>query len=132
MPAGDRRQQTNGTTIILECRSMSIDDPTVIDFVTLDRDGAVVLVMVEGRPWGGSEPRLEELKDKVRAYETFVRSGEIYEKYPTLTGKPVVFELRSVNRPDPATQRFIDDVRSRLEAFSIGFSVKQIGTRPSE
>jgi hypothetical protein len=37
---------------------MTVDNPKIIDFVTLGPDGAAVLVMVEHRPWDGTDERL--------------------------------------------------------------------------
>jgi hypothetical protein len=39
-------------------KPMTVDNPKIIDFVTLGPDGAAVLVMVEHRPWDGTDERL--------------------------------------------------------------------------
>ena len=110
---------------------MSVEDSSVVDFVTVEPSGEVILVMVEGRDWDGSDERLYELQEKINSYSAFVRDGEIREKYPELTGRPVRLELRCVGVPDPRTAHFLELVRSRLQEERLGFSVKQIGARPS-
>jgi hypothetical protein len=126
MPTRPVNQQTEKNWVV------SVDDPSVIDFVTQSRDGDVVLVMVEGRPWDASAARLAELANKVSVYVSFVSSGEIYSKYPELVGKPIAFELRSIELPDAVTQELIDKMRLRLKRIGIDLMVRQIGASPSE
>ena len=111
--------------------AVSIDDPDVIDFVTEDPTGHVVLVMVEGRQWDGSDDRLTELDNKINTYASFVFEKELVAKYPDLAGKPIVFELRCVDAPDSKTARFLATVSEKLKKLGVQFDVRQIGIRPS-
>ncbi len=110
---------------------MSVDNPSVIDFVAHDPKGTVVLVMVEGREWDGSTERLGQLQEKINNYLTFATDGEMLKKYPELTGKPVRLELRCIGAPDETTEQFLTLVRRTLSEQGIVFSVKQIGSVPS-
>jgi len=110
---------------------MSVENPEVIDFVTQDDQGTVILVMVEGRQWDGSEERIVELENKINAYASFVFEGGLLSKYPHLVGKPVIFELRSTGLPDAKTAEFLKLVRDRLRTRDIGFEIRPIGLRPS-
>jgi len=110
---------------------MSVEDPKVIDFVAHDPSGEVILVMVEGREWDGSNERLFQLQEKINSYASFASDGQLIEKYPELAGKPVRLELRCVGAPDPNTASFLDIVRGRLREEGLSFSVKQIGLNPS-
>ena len=111
--------------------AMSVEDPGVIDFVVQDPGGAVVLVLVEGREWDGSDERLFQLQEKINSYASFASEGPLTEKYPELAGKPVRLELRCVGRPDPKTASFLNMARERLEEEGLAFTVKQIGQVPS-
>ena len=124
MHAGLNRETPNS-------RSMSVEDPKVIDFVAHDPSGEVILVMVEGREWDGSNERLFQLQEKINSYASFASDGQLIEKYPELAGKPVRLELRCVGAPDPNTASFLDIVRGRLREEGLSFSVKQIGLNPS-
>ena len=109
---------------------MSIEQATVIDFVAQDPSGEVVLVMVEGREWDGSEGRLFELQEKINTYVSFARDGEMLEKYPELARKPVALELRCVSPPDPKTARFLEMARQRLTEVGLAFRSKPVGSVP--
>lgn len=110
---------------------MSVEDRNVIDFVAHDPSGEVVLVMVEGREWDGSNERLFQLQEKINSYASFACDGQLIEKYPELAGKPVRLELRCVSEPDPNTASFLAMVRGKLLEEGLSFSVKQIGLNPS-
>jgi hypothetical protein len=110
---------------------VSVDNPKVIDFVTHDPSGEVILVMVEGREWDVSKERLFQLQEKINSYASFASDSELIEKYPELAGRPVRLELRCVGAPDPGTANFLDRVRGRLREEGLSFSVKQIGLNPS-
>lgn len=110
---------------------MSVEDPTVIDFVTHDPSGEVVLVMVEGREWDGSDERLFELQEKINSYASFAVDGQLVEQHPELAGKPVRLELRCVGPPDPKTASFLDMVRGKLDEEGLEFGIQQIRRDPS-
>jgi hypothetical protein len=110
---------------------VSIDQSDVIDFVAVDEDGTVVLVMVEGREWEGSDVRLRELQTKVNTYASFALDGELGAHDPELQGKAVRFELRCVSEPDARTGDFLGQIERRLTFESIPFRVKLIGPDPS-
>jgi hypothetical protein len=105
---------------------VSVEDPNVIDFVAHDPSGEVVLVMVEGRDWDGSDERLFELQEKINSYASFATDGQLVEKYPELSGKPVRLELRCVSPPDPKTAGFVEMVRGKLREQGLDFRVQQI------
>jgi len=109
--------------------SLSIEGPGVVDFLAHDPDGHVVLVMVEGREWDGSDERLFELQEKINAYASFALDGQLVEKHPELAGKPVCLELRCVAPPDPKTSSFLEVVRRKLEEEGLSFRIQQIGTQ---
>jgi hypothetical protein len=110
---------------------MTVENPNVIDFVAHEPSGEVVLVMVEGRNWDGSEERLFELQEKINSYASYAFDGQMLEEHPELAGKPVRLELRCAGAPDTGTAKFLEMVRERLKDEGLGFSVKEIGTTSS-
>jgi len=99
--------------------------------VAHDPNGEVVLVMVEGREWDGSNERLLQLQEKINSYASFARDGQLLEKHPELVGRPVSVELRYVSPPDPKTADFLDRVSRKLREEGLPFRSKQIGSHPS-
>ena len=97
----------------------------VIDLLVHDAKADVVaLIMVEPRPWDGSELRLFQLQEKINAYLSFALDGEFAETYPTLTHKPLRLQLDCASAPDPATQRFLAVVRDQIAFQGIGLDVR--------
>ena len=87
----------------------------------------VALVMVEPRPWDGSEPRLFQLQEKVNAYLSFALDGEMAEAYPALVGKRLRLQLECASPPDPATLRFLGIVRDQIAFQGIKLEVRVQG-----
>ena len=110
---------------------MSVEDPDTIDFLAHDPSGEVVLVMVEGREWDGSDVRLFELQEKTNGYASFVLDGKLIEQHPELLGKPVRFELRCARPPDPKTAGVLEMVSRKLEEEGLTLRVQQIRSDPS-
>ena len=78
-----------------------VEDPSKIDLVTFDpaRD-EYILVLVEPRPWDGSEERARQLITKVDNYRFFVSSGQLAKNYPESVGKAVRLQLDCDDIPD--------------------------------
>jgi hypothetical protein len=111
---------------------MSVEDAHLVDFISFDPTGEIVLIMVEGREWDGSNRRrLFELQEKVNSYASFACEGQLFEQHPELVGKQVRLELRCISPPDPATAKFLDMVREKLMERGLPFAIKQIRTSPS-
>ena len=128
------RLATRGDATNLQTMSvapMSLEQAGIIDFVAHDPSGVVVLVMVEGRDWDGSNERLFQLQEKINNYASFASDGQLSKEYPDLAGKPVRLELRCVGQPDPKTASFLARVREKLEAAGLAFGVKRISQNPS-
>jgi hypothetical protein len=107
---------------------MTIDNPDIIDLVTYDRTGAILLVMIEHRPWDGSPDRLEQLQAKFDRYIACVRTGELVARYPFAAGRRLQIELRAYEDPDQATSLVLDQMRSRLAAHGLTLAVKKLRT----
>jgi hypothetical protein len=107
------------------------NDRGVIDFISEDPSGAVVLIMVEGREWDGSDAQLIELQKKIDSYVTFVKDGHLVAEHPELAGKPVRIELRSVNALDRRTAGILAMIRVELASKQLDLSVKQLRKGPT-
>jgi hypothetical protein len=111
--------------------TVSVEDPNVIDFIAYDENGTVVLIMVEGRHWDGSDARVFELQEKIKTYVSFVADGQLIEQHPDLRGKPVRLELRCVSPPDPKTAGFLRMAGQELENEGLSLKIQQIRRNPS-
>jgi hypothetical protein len=74
---------------------MSVEDPSVVDFVGFDeRAGEVVLTISDHLYWH-QEGHLELLERKIAAYLSFTTSGALTQQYPQAADRKVVFLLAS-------------------------------------
>jgi len=109
--------------------SRMADDPHIIDFIARDKDGGVILILVEGREFDGSTERVVELQTKIAAYAEYVTDGGLVRDHPDLAGKPVRVELRCVHAPDPVTAHVLTAVQSVLLEHGVPMAVKQVRRR---
>lgn len=95
--------------------------------------GEIVLIMVEPRPWDGSEERLFQIQEKLNAYLSFALDGELFDTFPQLVGKPVRVQLDCAETPDPVIEHFINNIREHLAVQEMKFAVRVVGEpMPSE
>ena len=108
---------------------MAVDDPSVIDLVSLAPDGAVALVMVEPRPWLDRE-QLYGLQEKVNSYASYALDGGLLSDYPHMTGRAIRLELRCTTLPREQDAEFIAGISQSLSAVGLEVRVVQLSVRP--
>ena len=72
---------------------MSIEDPNVIDFVSLDQNGNVFLTISDHLEWDADNEHLLLLQEKINSYLSSIESGDIYKKYPKAKGLKIIINL---------------------------------------
>ena len=104
------------------------ENPRGLDALAFDGEtGEAVLIMVEPRPWDGSEERLFQLQEKVNAYLSFALDGEMTDAFPHLAGKPVRLQLDCAVAPDPSVEQFVAAVREHIALQDMTFAVRLVG-----
>ncbi len=102
-----------------------VEHAHVIDIITQDgKTGEVTLIMVEQRPWDGSELRLFQLQEKINAYLSFALDGEMVEAYPQFAGKKLRLRLDCVGMPGSDVVGFLSTVREQIGFQGIDFEVR--------
>lgn len=105
-------------------QARGVENPGVIDLLKHDAGtDEVSLVMVEPRPWDGSELQLFQLQEKFNAYVSFALDGELAEVYPSLKDKKLCLELECATAPDAAVLRFLEMVREQISFQDISLIV---------
>ncbi len=100
----------------------------VIDIVAHDAKAeTVTLIMLEPRPWDGSELRLFQLQEKINAYLSFALDGEMAEAYPALVAFPLRLQLDCATPPDSMTVSFLSHVREQIAFQGIDLQVRVMG-----
>lgn len=106
---------------------IGLHNPLVIDVLARDPDGAIRLVMLEDRPWDGSDERLLELQNKVNAYLSYALDGQLEREHPGTGGSALVLELDCVEPPDAMVRGLLGPLRAALEPLRVRFEVKLRG-----
>ncbi len=103
-----------------------VRNPRVIDLIFSQPD-AVVLRMIEDRPWDGSVEQVEQLGEKFNNYLDYVLDGWFLKQYPNYQGKQVIIELEYAAEPGEREQRLFGEMRQYAGSVGIGFQAKIAG-----
>jgi hypothetical protein len=105
-----------------------VEHAHVIDIVADDaKTGEAVLIILEPRPWDGSELRLFQLQEKLNAYLSFALDGEMAETYPGLMSKPLRIQIDCLGMPDSTVVEFLSVVREQVGFQGINLEVRVMG-----
>ncbi len=108
-----------------------VEHAGVIDALTQDpATGEITLLMVEPRPWDGSELQLFQLQEKLNAYLSFALDGEMEDAYPALAGKPLRIQLDCATAPDAMTRNLLKMVRDQIAFQGIDLQVRAAAPAP--
>jgi hypothetical protein len=101
-----------------------IQNPKVIDLISRDAEtGAVVLTMLEPRPWGAAQNQIRQIEDKLNAYLQYALGGNLEHDYPQYAGAPMTFRLECAELPGEQETAFLDDVVKFAAQDNIEFLV---------
>jgi hypothetical protein len=104
-----------------------VHNPRVVDLVSLDGErDAVVLLMLEERPWGSAPEQLRQLEEKFNRYLGYVQGGFLAQQYPQYQGKAVRFRLDCATPPGDAERRMLEAMKRFAAGQEIGFEVNVI------
>ncbi len=101
---------------------MAIDNPDVVDIVSIEPSGSVVLTISDHLDWLDSISHQQILQVKINRYLAFVESGEILDRYPDAQRRNVVVRVVTQFEPDVAGLRFLDLVKSALARAGVQFA----------
>jgi hypothetical protein len=105
-----------------------VEHAHVIDLIADDtKTGEVTLIMLEERPWDGSEIRLFQLQEKINAYLSFALDGEMAEAYPQFANRKLRIQLDCVGMPDSGVVEFLSMVREQIAFQGINLEVRVVG-----
>lgn len=100
---------------------MSVDQTNVIDIVSKNGKGEIVLTISDHLDWKNVHEHLVLLQEKINTYLTFLRSGEIYRKYPDARKRQIAIEVMFHYAPHPAADPLLSNVKSTVEEAGYGF-----------
>ena len=109
---------------------MSVDQPEVIDVVSKDKKGSIVLTISDHLDWNNTQEHLLALQEKINTYLTFLDSGEVYKKYPDAKGRPAEIEIMFHYPPNLQANQFLAKVKPIVENSGYGFRFEQFSSTP--
>ena len=104
---------------------MSVENKKVIDVVSIDKDGSVVLTISDHLEWDEDNEHLLVLQDKINAYLGAIESGELYGTYPKAKDRKIVIEIVALHSPNKEGLIFLQQVKDILEPAGYKFYFKQ-------
>lgn len=109
---------------------MSVQDPKVIDFVSLACEPDTALLIVSDHmEWKDNREHELALQEKLNGYLRFVESGELYIRLPKAKGKRIEFRVVFQHGPDEKGGAFLDRVKVAIQNAGFSFSY-QVGITP--
>jgi hypothetical protein len=110
--------------LIAEFGENGVQNPVVIDLITLDKaSDTVILVMTERRPWGAVAQQFTQIEEKVNRYMGYVLDGFLAEHYPQYMGKAVRIRLDCAEAPQGESARFVEAMTDAIETHGIHFAM---------
>lgn len=101
---------------------MSVEQLDVVDVISTDKSGQVVLTISDHLDWSNSEEHQTILQAKLNKYLAFVESGELLTRYSDAKDRPVAIEVVFKYRPDQSGWNFLAKATAVIE--SAGFTLR--------
>ena len=101
---------------------MSVEQLDVVDVISTDKSGQVVLTISDHLDWSNSEEHQTILQAKLNKYLAFVESGELLNRYSDAKDRPVAIEVVLKYRPDQSGWDFLANATAVIEAA--GFTLR--------
>ena len=99
---------------------MAVNDTSVIDLISLDAAGRVVLSIADHLLWEDSE-HFKLLKEKLNTYCQYVETGQLYDEYEQARDASVRIILMCTHAPNASAVDFLASAKSLLEAEGLEF-----------
>ena len=102
---------------------MAIDNPEVIDAISINDAGETVLTITDHLDWNEENEHLLLLQEKINTYLGFMESKEIYESYPKARGRKIVIEIVSQFPISEGAGNFLKSAKTVIK--EAGFQLRQ-------
>ncbi|GIQ61377.1 hypothetical protein Flavo103_45120 [Flavobacterium collinsii] len=100
---------------------MSVEDKTVIDIITTDKQGILVLTISDHLEWDDENEHLLLLQDKINSYLDFIENGQLAESYPDKADKTIMIQIVFKYQPNKTAEEFLAIVERFLNEKGYAF-----------
>ncbi|MBI2682255.1 MAG: hypothetical protein HYX26_03410 [Acidobacteriales bacterium] len=109
---------------------MSVEQTQVIDVVSKDKRGHIVLTISDHLDWTNMSEHVHVLQQKIETYLRFLESGEIYKKYPKASNCPIEIEIMLHYSPSLEADSHLARLQSAVENSGYGFRIVKFSATP--
>jgi len=99
---------------------MAIENIAIIDVISIDLSGNVVLTISDDLKW--DDRHLLLLQNKINAYLHAIEDGEIFRVYPDALGRKFVINVVAKYIPDGNANIFLNQTKEVLNSSGYGFT----------
>ena len=85
---------------------MSIEDKNLIDVISIDKQGILVLTISDHLEWDDKNEHLLLLQDKINSYMDFIENGQLAESYPEKADKKIMIQIVFKYYPNKIAEEF--------------------------
>lgn len=109
---------------------MAVDDTNTIDFIVVDRDGRLVLVISDHLEWDTGLEHLYLLQQKINAYLVYIQDGQLKSERPVDANRPTVIRVVAKYPMDESSEVMFARFRGAVvaEGYQLEFEHKQAGS----
>ena len=100
---------------------MSVENTNVIDLISIDKEGNVVLTVSDDLEWDNENVHLLKLQDKLNAYLDAVDNGSLYDNYPNSRGRNILINVISKYLPNEEGEQFLRRTKEILDSIGYQF-----------
>ncbi len=101
---------------------MSVENPNVIDYASIDKNGNAVLTISDHLEWNDDNEHIQILQKKINSYLAAIESGHFHSSYPDAKGRNIIINVVAKYIPNKEATIFFERVREALE--SAGYTFK--------
>lgn len=110
---------------------MSLTNLTVVDFISIDSVGNVVLTVADDLVWDQDNEHLLVLQNKLNVYLEFIESGNLYQQYPDAKNRNIVINIVSKYEPNDDGNRFLNATGEFLQSYGYQLQFRIFDTKGS-
>jgi hypothetical protein len=99
---------------------MALMDLGIVDFISIDPKGNVVLTIADELPWEGND-HLLALRNKVNAYMRFIEDESLYQVYPNARNRNIVINIMAKYEANIEGRTFLENLKNSIETAGYGF-----------
>ena len=102
---------------------MSVENLNVVDFISINLRGEVVLSIADHLQWDEDNEHLVVIQNKLNAYLEFIKNGDLYVKYPDAKNRNILIRVVLNHQPNSEGGVFFERVRKYIEGLGYRFSL---------